>query len=849
MLDNFTRLFRKNKTADEKHIIQPAVNLEAEKIRLLQQTEQQARAAHELESNPSQEVAARIAQGKHSIELRCQALAILNDTQLLRQIALNDKVAQIRLAAGMRLTSTDDLEVLRRDSKDKSVQRHARHVLKALREQEYATEETRKRITHLLNAIDQHAKRDYEPLHEAKLVALQTAWQEVASCASAMEQEHFAESAGLARHTINRHEESIRKRSAIDSAKQELIAACDELTLVANRLKTEDLTNSVAAIAALRSTQQTRWEEATFLLGHDNMPATQEKQYKLAIKLIDSWLSSISTLPRIEADAANFLTAIAENKTPDTATLEHWQHLLDTLHDHIEWPSELMQPPLLAELALAEKQLQAIQQSNNEDIRSQIMHLRKRRHALKVMIDEGQLRTANKTYQWLSKRINALPKTDADRERGAMAPIEEALKKLHDWYEFSSTPKKVALCERIEALSLEAPDINARADHIRTLREQWNTLCAANPEADPELRARFDRAATIAFAPCAAWYAQQRLIQDKNLQARQALCDALSAELKTTETNPPNTTAAWKMLEQRERDARAQWKMHEPVRWPEAQPTQIQFTTLIAELRTQLDAERDSNANKKKTYITTATELLTKEPINTAIEEVKKLQLRWKEIGHTDPREDHLLWKNFRSAVDAVFARRQAAREADDLARKAEIKEAMARKTAEEENKLRRTQAVIELRKTAYETAHLLAIAESLWLAGNPFDANALEITTLQANINTLEKKNSLTSALRLRMDNMLSDLMPTDAELEINTAQLQQLTLDLEILLDIPSPPALAQARMERKLAKLSAALQGARQIHHDKEMLEDAWLAPGPIRAEARAPLLARFQAMQGR
>ena len=80
-------------------------------------------------------------------------------------------------------------------------------------------------------------------------------------------------------------------------------------------------------------------------------------------------------------------------------------------------------------------------------------------------------------------------------------------------------------------------------EQVRALRDRWNMLCAADPDADPELRARFDRAVDKAWAPCAAWYAALRQTQDDNLAGRAALCDALDAELtalgKDIQAYPP----------------------------------------------------------------------------------------------------------------------------------------------------------------------------------------------------------------------------------------------------------------------------------------------------------------------
>lgn len=842
MIDSITRLFQKNDPTNDATTAQPGAPSATEQVHL----EQAANMAREFAANPSPAVAARIAESDLPIELRCQALAVVKDAALLRHIALNDKIARARLAASQQLTAVDDLEALRRDSTDKAVQRHVRDALKLLREQERSAAETRARINHLLQAIAQHARRGFEPLYDAKLDSLETGWRDIATQTTATEQEQFAELAGLARDTVQRHAAEIQARTETISAKQELIAACHELDVVVKRLAHEDLTHSLPAVTALRSTQQTRWEEAAILVKNgEGIDAPLTQRYRAAAAMLDAWLASAAELSRVGLDASALLTALAENDTPDTDTLDHWQENLDALRERIDWPQGLAQPSLLADLAQAGKKLQALYRAQQADVRAQLLHLRKRRHALKRMIDEGQLRAAVRTHHWLLKRLGELPAKDADVERSALAPLEEALKQLHDWYEFASVPKKIELCERIETLSPHTSHIAERAEQVRLLRQQWNALCAADPDADPELRARFDRAATMAFAPCAAWYAEQHRLQDENLGKRHALCVALADEISVFDATSTHTLAEWKALEQRERDIRTEWKKYEPVRWPAARESQEKFTKLIAGLRAKLDAERTANANRKRALIERANALATEEPVESALRDAKKLQSDWKEIGYTDPREDHALWKRFRTAADAVFARRDAARDAERLALRAAAAAAAARRAAEETKQQQRAQAIITARQADIDTAHAVADAESQWLAGATGNDAPVDTTSLQASLNALPEKSALATALRLRVVRMNAGTRPTDAELAANATKLAQLTLNLEILLNAPSPPAFAEARMAAKINRLNAALRGGKNNVDDQRSLEDAWLATGPTSGEARAPLLTRLRA----
>lgn len=847
MLDKITGLFRRATGGNGKTIPAAATPARAPTPPPAQDTAKQAElaaraesAARTLDADASPATASGIAQDRDlPAELRCRALARVSDPTLLRTLALDDRVARVRLAAATRLSAAEDLEVLRRESTDKAVQRHARDALKTQREQEQARRETQERIDHLLTAIAQHATRAFEPLYDAKLDSLESSWHAVAAHASPAGQERFAELAALARDTVRRHAAEIAARGQAIAAGQELISACQELENVVVRLRREDLADSQAAIAALRGIQRTRWEEAA---GRTTVDAPLAARYRAAGQLLDAWLASTAELPGVAADAST-LAAIVNGEAPPTGdVLDECQEKLDTLLARLAWPDGLHPPALVAELETLRQHLRGLQRAQQSDRREHLAQLRRRRHALKRMIDDGQLRLATRTHAWLRKRIDELPARDAEAERAALAPIEEALARLHDWYEFASVPKKTELCETAEALAAEAAgeDIAARSEQVRSLRDRWNTLCAADPDADPELRTRFEHAIGQAYAPCAAWYAAQRRVQDENLAKRAALCDALAAELAAIAPAGAN----WKALEQRERDARAAWKAAEPVRWPEARVLQERFSALIGEWRGKLEAERARNAGQRQELVTRAQALLAVEPVDAAISEARKLQDTWKAAaGYIDQREDRRLWGEFRTALDAVFARRDAARDADRSAREAAAAEAHARREAEDARRQQREQAVRDARRTEIDAALAVAAAEGHWLAGGSVDTTALAAAVDQANV-----RGALGDALRRRLERMSGSDRPAEAELAGSAATLAQLTLDLEILTDTPSPAELSAARMARKLERLQEALRGVRGNDDERRALENRWLATGPTTAQVHGALLARMRPVLG-
>lgn len=834
MIDRISRLFRRNGNEDTGQPVAPEKPAPA--------------------SDPETE--ARRAQQQADIESRHAEIVRSTDTAALLEAALHDKAARVRLAAAEKLQDVTALERLRRESNDKAVQRHVRDTLKALREQENAAQELQQRIRHLLDAIAHHAGRSgIEPLYEAKLDSLESHWREISSAAAADQQERFAEQAALCRDTINRHAAELAGRAHAITAKQELIAACGELEATVGQLAREDLSTSVSAVAALRSIQQTRWDEAAV---HTAVDAPLAARFRAAARHLDRWLAAVAELARAGAETAAVFADAGEHADAGLDRIDDWQHTLEELRARIDWPEHCAVPPALTDIDEALQQLAKRRRALQADVRDQLAQLRKRRGALRHMIDEGQLRVAVRTHHWLQKRIAELPAREAAQEQAALVPLTEALAKLHDWYEFASVPRKTELCERIEALAAvdaftDSNAVAGRAAEVRDLRERWNALCAADPDADPELRARFDRAAKLAFAPCAAWYDAQHRKQDDNLAARAALCDSLAAELATLTSAPPADTAGWRKLEHRERDLRAQWKTLEPVRWPEARAGQDRFHALLGELRKLLDGERRRNADAKRALVARAQALISHEPLPAALNAARALQEDWKKIGWTDPRDDRALWQQFRSHLDAVFARREqardaerAARDAERAAREAEAAEAARKRADDDARRAAQAQALRAARQEEIDAALALATAESAWLDGTAADGS------VSGRIEALPGKSPLVTSLRQRAQHMATGIRPDARTLATNGDTLARLTLELEILLDVPSPPELAQARMQAKIGRLNDALRhrSAQEPRNadPKRALEDAWLSTGPVTADVRTPLQERFRRALG-
>ena len=95
-------------------------------------------------------------------------------------------------------------------------------------------------------------------------------------------------------------------------------------------------------------------------------------------------------------------------------------------------------------------------------------------------------------------------------------------------------------------------------------------------------------------------------------------------------------------------------------------PLEGRFRKLLRQLDQALDAERQKNRAFKEELIQRMLALVEEPDLRRAIDMAKDLQQQWQTTVPGRQRDENALWKTFRSASDAVFARRAEQQQARD---------------------------------------------------------------------------------------------------------------------------------------------------------------------------------------
>ena len=613
------------------------------------------------------------------------------------------------------------------------------------------------------------------------------------------------------------------------------------------------------------------------------------------------------TLEQLESRWA----AVAEHAAPDVA--EKTRQAIDRAREVIAQHLRQIAAEAARQLAAANEAAQARLQREQEEKaaaaaaaeRAQVVEAE---HKAEVEKHEAEAKALRQIGGLIRKAHGALAagssKTAAGLRRGiedklAHAPhlpahlasqlrhLDEKLQELKDWKSFSVAPKRIELIERMESLIGATLHPTALAGHIKDLQEQWRTLSKGAGENGEAEWQRFHEAAQKAFQPCREFFEAQDRVKEENLRQRGALFERLAAFEAQHDWEQPD----WRNVITAVREARQLWRQHSPVDPAAAEQLQARFSELTDSLQKRIDAEYARNVKEKKSLIERARALTGSSETRKAIDEVKRLQERWKGVGPVSRDDDRKLWEEFRKQCDALFQKRQeefATQHAALDANKAqaiglcEEVEKVAQLSGQElldgAKKLPELRAAFDaiedLPKSdarqlqnrferAFERCHKAVAqqhardAEQGWTAlldtSNAVRAYRLAVArdADAADRDTLKEAaeaqlNAAVKWPKRGLETLKHSLAQTENnDLTANELALRNLCIRAEILTDTPTPDADQSLRREYQVKRLMQSMGQGIKAEDGLDALTLEWLSVGPTEEGTYSQLLERFKA----
>ena len=215
--------------------------------------------------------------------------------------------------------------------------------------------------------------------------------------------------------------------------------------------------------------------------------------------------------------------------------------------------------------------------------------------------------------------------------------------------------KKVKLCEEAEAIK-ESSDWNATSNKLKHLQEAWKAIGPVPKSKSDEIWTRFRTACDAFFEKKRAHFEEMDASKQKNLEAKQALCDKLEALDMNNIT--PELIETVKAIE-------AEWKNIGMVPKESVESISDRFNETInqflgrcAEKDEVLHRQLDEVKAKKQDMIEKVRQFAESAGSNQLAEAVRELQKEWRNLGSCGV-DDLLIHKTFREACDDFFTRRR----------------------------------------------------------------------------------------------------------------------------------------------------------------------------------------------
>ena len=217
----------------------------------------------------------------------------------------------------------------------------------------------------------------------------------------------------------------------------------------------------------------------------------------------------------------------------------------------------------------------------------------------------------------------------------------------------SNFERKSALCEKVEKIVAEAPTShkawNKVSERIQAIQAEWRTIGFAPKKDNNKVYDRFRAACDKFFEAKHAYYSEAKDDMAKNLEVKNALCERAEAIAERED---------WAKATEELLALQAEWKKsgtvarkYADVVWKRFRAACDKFFERKSQHFSTVDNEYAANLAAKQALL----EEMAQATIN-SFDDIKEFQRRWSEIGFVPIRQKEALQKQYKAALDKLFA-------------------------------------------------------------------------------------------------------------------------------------------------------------------------------------------------
>ena len=213
--------------------------------------------------------------------------------------------------------------------------------------------------------------------------------------------------------------------------------------------------------------------------------------------------------------------------------------------------------------------------------------------------------------------------------------------------------RKSALCEELEKLAAEAPTShkawNKASERVQAIQAEWRTIGFAPKKDNNKVYDRFRAVCDKFFEVKHTFYSEAKDDMAKNLEIKNALCERAEAIAERKD---------WAKATEELLALQAEWKKSGTVArkyadavWKRFRAACDKFFERKSQHFSSVDNEYSANLAAKKSLLEEMAQAVVK-----SFDDIKEFQRRWSEIGFVPIRNKEELQKQYKAALDKLFA-------------------------------------------------------------------------------------------------------------------------------------------------------------------------------------------------
>lgn len=790
--------------------------------------------------NLNQQIAAS---ADYSGTLRKNVIATIKDQALLFRIASDDTAKDIQFVAAQQLTDHQQIKKLEKHTKNN---KRLRQLLKERMAQQSAHEAWLQQLEQICKESEQLGQYDKWDQDKTNALRLQSQWgiliQQSNDVPNPLIQRYeSAQQAFNEKYAVYLEQEEERKpireqqKNLIERARNLL----DQLRHHTETLSAEPLQQAIKSL-------NDDWSQAT-----KNLPTIEQaelnQQFDQTAKQIKTLASTVlddlKTLARFDklvekAESINNRDGVIDQK--QLAQLKkQWNNL--------DQPRTLDHRPQKERYLNLLNRLDARLQREAEQQDTKIESLRKLVNQMEQAIATNQLGDAIDHHHRAQRLLPSLKNAQASQLKPLQSRLQQAgpiIREAKDWRHWGTDNAREQLISTAENL-IEDTGISPtdREKKLRELRSEWKKLTKIDPQQHQALWERFDQACTKAYEPCKHYHEQQAQQRNSNLQARAAICEQLETLASSFDWEQSPDLIDWKSINEAIQKQRKAWKSAGTVDRKQWKEVNDRFNNAMDALEIHLDKERQRNFAMRSRLLEQAEQLVNYEVITDAIETAKQLQASWKTTITAKQSAEQKLWKQFRAAINAVFEHQKQQRADNKAALLGNLdakqsvlneleswlaldNESFKQRYSDLTQKESEFEAIADIPKSKQDELNRQLkqlqkrLQQKLEQGDQEKRQQQLQLFIDKATLCSLKEQgetiadeawDELDKLKDNKLENQISKRFKQTDAIDETNEHLSELLIEIEILLDLSTPKAFQQQRMQYQIQKLPELMLSA--------------------------------------